>query len=93
MLADGVRVYACCSRCGCQKAVDLAGLIEKRGPDFSLFNRRNKPCKMLPGCPGYNYFATDRYGGVIVPFRDEATGLRWLSEPHHVSREARQTKP
>jgi hypothetical protein len=82
MLDDGVRVYACCSRCGCQKAVNLVNLIEIKGREYSLFNRRVKRCKMLPGCEGYNYFATDRWGGIIVPFRDEATGHRWLSEPH-----------
>jgi hypothetical protein len=81
MLDDGIRVYACCSRCGCQKAVNLANLIEIKGRDYSLFNRRVKRCKMLPGCDGYNYFATDRWGGVITPFRDPETGARWQSEP------------
>lgn len=80
MLEDGVRVYACCSRCACQKAVNLTNLIAIKGSNYSLFNRRNKPCKMLPGCPGYNYFATDRWGGIITPFRDSATGLKWQSE-------------
>lgn len=81
MLDNGVRVYAACSRCKCQKAVNLANLIAIKGRDYSLFNRRVKRCKMLPGCEGYNYFCTDRWGGIITPFRDEATGLRWLSEP------------
>jgi hypothetical protein len=80
MLRIGIKAYACCSQCGCQKAVNLENLIELRGPDFSLFNRRNKPCKMLPGCEGYNYFSTDRWGGIITPFRDDETGHRWILE-------------
>lgn len=82
MLADGVKVYACCSRCKRQQPVDLAALIEKKGEAYSLFNRRVKPCKLTAGCEGYTYFAADRWGGIITPFRDSATGLRWLSEPN-----------
>jgi hypothetical protein len=83
MLDDGVKVYAACSRCGCQKAVNLGDIIAAKGRDYSLFNRRARRCKMLSGCAGYNYFCTDRWGGIITPFRDAETSARWLSEPHH----------
>ena len=67
-----------------QRGVEEANaLIEKVGPDFCLHNRRNKPCKLKPGCGGYTYFSTDRWGGIITPFRDEATGYKWLSEIDH----------
>lgn len=80
MLEIGTKAYACCPVCKGQKLIDLAALIEKVGPDFRLFNRRNKPCKLNEECFGFNYFATDRWGGIITPFRDEATGHRWTIE-------------
>ena len=83
MLEQGVKAFACCSRCGRQQPIDIAALIEKVGPDFCLHNRRNKPCKLKPGCKGYTYFATNRWGGIITPFRNEITGYKWLSEIDH----------
>lgn len=82
MRDQGIKAYAECSNCGCQKLIDLDALIEKVGPDFCLKNRRNRPCKLKPGCQGYNYFCHDR-GAVIMPFRDQETSIRWLSETRH----------
>lgn len=80
MLDDGVKVYACCSTCDRQQRIDLAALIEKTSEDYSLFNRRVRPCKLTVGCKGYTYFATDRWGGIVTPFRDSEVGLRWQSK-------------
>ncbi len=80
MVRIGVKAYAACNYCQRQQAIDLPALIARVGPDFSLFNRRNKPCKLTAGCFGYTYFATDRWGGIITPFRDDAHGHRWMLE-------------
>lgn len=98
MLEMGISAYATCNYCHGQKLIDLSALIEKVGPDFRLFNRRNKPCKLNEGCVGYTYFATDRWGGIITPFRDDATGHRWMLQTigernERMAKEARQTKP
>lgn len=75
----GISAFATCNYCKRQTKIDLPALIEKVGPDFCLFNRRQKPCKLKEGCHGYTYFAHDR-STVIVPFRDDATGQRWILE-------------
>lgn len=80
MLRIGVKAFACCQKCGCQKVIDLAALIEKVGPDYCLKNRRCR-CRLKPGCDGWNYFAHNRSGGIIVPFRDAATADRWIFIP------------
>lgn len=77
MLRTGVGAKAECNRCGCEKAINIPLLIEKVGPDYSLHNRRC-PCKLLPGCEGWNYFLHNRSGGVWLPFRDAATSDRWI---------------
>lgn len=80
MVRIGIKAYATCNYCKAQRLIDLPALIEKVGPDFRLFNRRNKPCKLTAGCFGYTYFATDRWGGIVTPFRDNARGQRWMLE-------------
>lgn len=92
MLEIGTKAYAACNYCHRQQPIDLAALIEKVGPDFSLFNRRNKPCKLTKGCFGYTYFATDKWGGIITPFRDDATGHRWMLEAIGERQERQRTE-
>ena len=78
--ANGVNLYACCTKCSAQRLVDLDAMIAAKGPDLRLKNKRTRTCRMKPGCDGQNYFAHDRSGGIITPFRDQETSIRWLSE-------------
>lgn len=82
MLEMGVKAYACCSVCERRKEIDLQAMIDAKGPDICLHNKRTKTCRLKEGCGGRNWFAHDR-STVIMPFRDAETSGRWLSEPHH----------
>lgn len=92
MLAKGEGVRVGCSRCKSGRLVDLAKLIEAKGPDYSLFNRRCR-CKLMKGCPGYNrFFTTSGFGKM---FWDEATDLRWMEDDRqqrHAELEAMRLK-
>lgn len=41
MLDHGTVVNACCSTCGLWRRVDVAKLAERRGRDFSLWDKRS----------------------------------------------------
>src|SRR3546814_4744960 len=48
MLRTGVRANVACTVCKCERAINLQNLIDKVGPDYSLYNRRCR-CRLLPG--------------------------------------------
>lgn len=49
---EGVEVTALCPVCrGLKVGIDLAALIEIKGRDYDLWNRRTK-CRFTPGCEG-----------------------------------------
>ena len=56
--------------------VDLERIIQAKGPDYSLFNRRCR-CKLTPDCPGWNSFRYQR-GPWAYGLYDEKTEMRWF---------------
>src|SRR3546814_11428576 len=81
MLRTGVRANVACTVCKCERAINLQNLIDKVGPDYSLYNRRCR-CRLLPGCEGWNYFLHDR-SGVFLPLRSAERHPRWLLSKSH----------
>lgn len=57
-----------CAICGVYRDIDLTALIEAKGRDYSLWNRR-PPCRLSERCAGR---MTILYGGkgVLRPARD-----------------------
>lgn len=49
------RVRAYCGECRRGRAVNLRRLVERKGADYSLINRRTR-CRFTPGCMGVVYF-------------------------------------
>lgn len=76
-LRVGIQVKAFCTRCKLDHLIDLAALIEKKGPDFILWNRRSR-CKQ-PGCDGWNRFHCNR-GAVFLPMWDDRQAARWMRD-------------
>ena len=81
MLRTGVGAKAECTVCACGRAINIQALIEKVGESYSLHNRRCR-CRLLPDCPGWNYFLHNR-SGVWLPFRDAETHHRWILSKSH----------
>jgi hypothetical protein len=75
MKANGVEVYATCTRCGwTEQPLSLDPIIEKLGAGYSLFDRRPK-CRQ-PGCVGGTVHFMYRSGGVHgTPYRPCTTRL------------------
>lgn len=58
MIDDYHGVAVGCGHCGSWQMLsvaDLTALAERKGRDYSLWNRRCK-CRLKPGCPGWNKF-------------------------------------
>lgn len=68
-VSEGGNVWVSCSRCGTWEPVDLAKLVIKRNPLFSLWNRR-PPC---PGCgQPLSFHAHHAPGARVIPlFTDD----------------------
>lgn len=70
MMDDYVGVQVYCDRCPRYKRFrveDITALAEKKGRDYSLWNRRCK-CRLTPGCTGWNKF--HYLHGVYRPMTD-----------------------
>ena len=76
--AAGVEVRVGCTGCGRWARVDLAALIERVGPGYSLIDRRCR-CRIISGCAGWNRFYYDH--AVMRPMWTEAAARRWMLEP------------
>lgn len=75
MIASNVRVMASCTRCREFRDLDLVALRDRVGGTYSLVNRRC-PCRLTPGCKGWNRF--HYMHGVMRPLSDDDTWARWL---------------
>lgn len=75
MKANGVEVYATCTRCSWTlRPFPLGPVIEKLGPGYSLFDRRPR-CKQ-PGCKNGQVLFMYRSAGTHgTPFRPCRTTL------------------
>ena len=77
MLERDAEVRVICDKCGEWQEVDIAELMLRVGPSYSLVNRRCR-CRLTEGCRGWNKFyylqATFR------PLWDEARTRQWLME-------------
>lgn len=70
-------VKVSCERCGMSRDVDLDQIIAKRGPAFSIVNKRYR-CKLTKGCGGWNRFFYQ--SGVMRPLWDDKACDRWFEE-------------
>lgn len=75
-LRIGIQAKAFCTRCKLDLLIDIPALIEKVGPDYSLYNRRSR-CK-VPGCDGWNRFHCNR-GAVFLPMWSDRQADRWVT--------------
>jgi hypothetical protein len=69
----GVRVS--CDSCRQGRDVDLDAIIARKGPDFSLVNRRSR-CRFTPGCRGSNRFFFQH--GVMRPLWTQEQVEIWM---------------
>lgn len=85
MVAEQAEVDVLCDKCKARQRVDLAALLAKVGPTYSLINRRC-PCRLTPGCKGWNTFSYRR--GVFRRLYDDKTWERWLEKENAARHEA-----
>ncbi|KKC27429.1 hypothetical protein [Sphingomonas sp. SRS2] len=68
-------VMVMCDTCKEARDVDLAAIVETKGADFSLINRRAR-CRLTAGCKGWNRF---RYqSGVMRPLWTDRQADGWI---------------
>lgn len=82
ILEWGTLVRVVCTSCDATRDLrmpEIAALIEKVGPDYSLINRRCR-CRLTPNCRGWNRFRYNGAGG-MYPLWTEAQEARWNAEP------------
>ncbi|WP_420142022.1 hypothetical protein [Sphingomonas sp.] len=66
-----------CTECKRLREIDIPALIEKVGPEYSLWNRRCR-CRLKKDCPGWNRFFIGP--GWFTKSYDEQTEMRWIEE-------------
>jgi hypothetical protein len=77
MIDHDAEVRVLCTGCKVFVDVNLPGLAERVGRDYSLIDRRCR-CRLTPGCRGWNRFYYRQ--AVFRPLWSDATGSRWLLE-------------
>jgi hypothetical protein len=75
LVAYNMPALVTCTTCKAHRQIDLPALIEKVGPDYSLWNRRCR-CRLTDGCMGWNRFFVG--GGWPTKSWDDATEDRWM---------------
>lgn len=80
LIAENQPIRVACTECREWREVDLVALRERVGGSYSLLNRRC-PCRLTPGCNGWNAFLYQQ--GVFRPLRDEETAARWMFGPRY----------
>jgi hypothetical protein len=77
MIETDARIRVGCDQCKVWRDVDLVGLREKVGGDYSLLNRRCR-CRLTAGCDGWT---TLQYcSGVFRHLAEPEVRDRWLRE-------------
>ena len=74
ILDNRVAIAVSCSVCKGWRNIDVAPIVEAKGRDYSLINRRF-PCRLKKHCRGWNRFHYQH--AVMRPLWDQAATDRW----------------
>jgi hypothetical protein len=72
----GLTVWAVCDTCGERREIDIHALNGRVPWGYCLINRRC-PCKLTPGCGGWNVFEYRDGKGPNLPLFDLWAQARW----------------
>ena len=78
MIEQGHEAYAWCGTCDQRWEIDLPKLVEKVGPEYSLWNRRSR-CR-TNGCSGYMVYKCGKTGWPHL-MADEDMEMWWVFNP------------